>query len=78
MYFWQRIGISLWSIKTDDAPLISLFFTLLHIFCWIIFFLESTLTEPLYMIGIKQVLCLNISIKIYQIENKTKDSIYKY
>ncbi|XP_071181960.1 nurim-like [Mytilus edulis] len=54
MYFWQRTDISLWLINTEDAPLTSLFFTLVQIFCWMILFLENTLTEPFFLIGIKQ------------------------
>ncbi|XP_052067292.1 nurim-like [Mytilus californianus] len=54
MYFWQRTDISLWLINTEDAPLTSLFFTLVQIFSWMILFLENTLTEPFFLVGIKQ------------------------
>lgn len=56
MLFWQPIPeISFWILDTSQAPLLWLFFNILHWVFWVVLFLEVLVMQPLELIGVQQV-----------------------
>ena len=63
MFLWQPIpDISFWLIDTSEAPLLWLFFHILHWVFWIVLVLEVLAMQPLELIGVRQVNTLEYQI----------------
>ena len=57
MYAWQPIpDISFWLINTSEAPMLWLFFNILHWVLWIALFLEVWAMKPGVLCGVRQVI----------------------